>query len=325
MPPAGEAYYRGYEQYHPLHNLAAPTITPPPSAPPSNAGTEPSPYSNSIYKFFGENVIRPSFGDDFLANGSDLAVYGTYWATGMAGGLLAYFGGAAIISTSTIYGAAGNGALWGGIEYLTIGGIMEIGSGGLVPDMTLEGLASSVAFGGIIGGGGKYLIDPIMGLAGNIVRKVDDAVEAVDEILDSTRRVSGQTGFKDSARLNRSELTKLKLKAKELGVTFVKNADDYMHKIGLGDNVRGAFDFETGAIYLRKGATAYEAFHEMAHAQQWASIGREAYIGLGKYARESHVFQEIWKNRSQFSKAELQHAIDYMRDIRELFQLGRID
>ncbi len=52
--------------------------------------------------------------------------------------------------------------MWGGAEYAALGGILEAGSGGLAPDMPLEGLATSVAFGGVFSGAG-FLDDAVNG------------------------------------------------------------------------------------------------------------------------------------------------------------------
>ncbi len=133
------------------------------------------------------------------------------------------------------------------------------------------------------------------------------------------RPVSGKTGLFGSVRLTRRELSSIKSEMAELGVGVTKNADRYLDRLGkqTGRHIQAGFDRETGTIFLRKGAAQFEAFHEMAHARHWKQLGPEAYEGIGKYARESHVFNQIWKNRTQFSKPELQDAINYMRRLKQ--------
>ena len=133
------------------------------------------------------------------------------------------------------------------------------------------------------------------------------------------RPVSGQTGLFGSARLTRRELSLFKSEMAGLDVGFTKNADRYLNNLGrqTGKHIQAGFDGNTGTVFLRKGATNFEAFHEMSHARQWAQLGTEAYKGIGKYARETHVFNQIWKNRTQFSKPELSEAINYMRRLRQ--------
>ena len=80
-----------------------------------------------------------------------------------------------------------------------------------------------------------------------------------------------------------------------------------------------------GTLYLRQGVTDYEAFHEVTHARQWAALGKDKYLAQGKYAREKHVFDEIMKNESRFTKDEIKHAKDYIADLKAKFDAHLID
>lgn len=124
---------------------------------------------------------------------------------------------------------------------------------------------------------------------------------------------SGKTGFKESPRMNRSELQEYKKGMNEQGVDVVVDKNGI-----LPDNTRAAFDPETGTVYLRKGATHYEAFHEAQHANQWKQLGKEAYLKQSRLQREQYVYDQVMKNKDQFSQAELDHARDYMNDVRRL-------
>ena len=79
------------------------------------------------------------------------------------------------------------------------------------------------------------------------------------------------------------------------------------------------FDPETGTIYLRKGATDFDAFHEMTHAQQWKARGYKAYQAQGTLMKEFHVFatilDEAKRNPTRFSQEDLDKALRYMKDL----------
>jgi Metallopeptidase toxin 4/MafB19-like deaminase len=122
----------------------------------------------------------------------------------------------------------------------------------------------------------------------------------------------GSTGFKESPRMSRSEVQAYKKAMNEQGINVE------VDKAGrLPENTRAAFDNQTGTVYLRKGATQYEAFHEQQHAQQWKEMGKEAYNKQSRVQKEQHVYDQVMKNKDKFSQAELDHARDYMNDVRK--------
>lgn len=122
---------------------------------------------------------------------------------------------------------------------------------------------------------------------------------------------SGKTGFLESERMSRSELQEYKQGLNDQGVDF------QIDKKGvLPDNARAGFDPNNGKVYLRKGATNYEAFHEAQHAKQWGELGKDAYLKQSRAEREQYVYDQIMKNKGQFSDAELKHARDYINDVR---------
>jgi len=111
---------------------------------------------------------------------------------------------------------------------------------------------------------------------------------------------------------------------KNRGVEVKLNADQEID-IYVGKTMAGTFDYESGTIYLREGATDFEAFHESMHAQQWSNIGKDAYEKLGKFARENYVYEQIMANESRFSKAEIESAKKYIADLKKLYDNGLID
>ncbi|MET3981040.1 hypothetical protein ABIB62_003559 [Mucilaginibacter sp. UYP25] len=122
---------------------------------------------------------------------------------------------------------------------------------------------------------------------------------------------SGKTGFLESKRMSRSELTEYKEGLKDQGIGFEVDKNGH-----LPDNVRAGFDNQNGKVYLRKGATNYEAFHEAQHAKQWRELGKDAYMKQSRAEREQYVYDQIVKNKGQFSDAELNHARNYINSER---------
>lgn len=150
----------------------------------------------------------------------------------------------------------------------------------------------------------------------------DDA-RSLDQIIGDGRKVSGWTGFKNAARLSRSELLAVRNELNRIGVDLVRHADkilDRYRKLSRsGEGPAAAFlwggDLARPRVLLRNGATWYQAFHEMTHARQYAAIGVKAYEELGRFEREAHVFRVIWKNRRKFNRAEIEHALWYIREL----------
>jgi hypothetical protein len=124
---------------------------------------------------------------------------------------------------------------------------------------------------------------------------------------------SGKTGYLESPRMSRSEVQAYKKSMTDQGINVE------IDRTGrLPEESRAGFDNESGTIYLRKGATKYEAFHEQQHAQQWKQMGKEAYQKQSRVQREQYVYDQIMKNKDQFSKAELDHATNYINKVRSL-------
>lgn len=113
----------------------------------------------------------------------------------------------------------------------------------------------------------------------------------------------------------------------DIGVTLIRAADAQLDKVGQSwsATIRASFNWETGELFLRRGATRFELFHEMAHAKQWAEIEKTAYKELGKFARERHVFNEIRKHRSLFTALELSEATRQILRYRAMKRAGVID
>jgi hypothetical protein len=78
-------------------------------------------------------------------------------------------------------------------------------------------------------------------------------------------------------------------------------------------------------VVLRRHATEIEAFHELSHARQYNALGAGGYRKLGTYAREKHVFSEIWKNRDRYNSEDVPASLRYLKRLRTDFNNGLID
>ncbi|WP_339748326.1 hypothetical protein, partial [uncultured Rubinisphaera sp.] len=126
------------------------------------------------------------------------------------------------------------------------GGILELGSGGLAPDMTLEGLATSVAFGGLFSGAG-FLVMPMRGVADDVTRFVDDAT----------------TGRQSSSWLNFwGDLGGETIPIRNVGDNYTGNLE-WLNKLGLrqGYSTHIINDDIGGSWFAKMDTQAHEGFH----------------------------------------------------------------
>jgi hypothetical protein len=84
---------------------------------------------------------------------------------------------------------------------------------------------------------------------------------------------------------------------------------------------KAGFNPFNGNIYVQKGLTEYEIFHEFKHLEEFVKIGKDEYIkGMFKisgdyeldyirtYKREKYVFDEVMKNKNRFNAEQLKNA-----------------
>lgn len=131
--------------------------------------------------------------------------------------------------------------------------------------------------------------------------------------------VSGR-GFKGGRTLRRKEIKEWMNKVTKMSngrssiIIIPKN-----HKSLMGN--RAAFNPFNGNIYVQKGMTEYEIFHESRHLEEFLKVGKDAYIQgmqivggspadnlIRTYKREKYVLDEIMKNSKMFNAEELKHA-----------------
>lgn len=130
------------------------------------------------------------------------------------------------------------------------------------------------------------------------------------------------------------KLSKKEIKAYIKKIDVISNGNSELIILPKGDrlfvenNAVASFNAANGKLYVQKGVTDYELFHEFKHFEEFKKIGKDEYmkgiIGLGgdptdalirKYKREKYVFDEIMKNKTRFNEKEIEHANWYINNI----------
>ena len=136
-----------------------------------------------------------------------------------------------------------------------------------------------------------------------------------------------KTGYLGAKKLNRKEIKEYIKKIDEISegksrlILLPKG-----HKLLQGN--KAGFNPFNGNLYLQKGLTDYEVFHEFKHFEEYRILGKDEYtkgmkaIGgnptenlIRTYKREKYVFDEIMKNKTRFSEAQLKDAQRYINEI----------
>ncbi|MBO0932106.1 zincin-like metallopeptidase toxin domain-containing protein [Fibrella aquatilis] len=134
----------------------------------------------------------------------------------------------------------------------------------------------------------------------------------------------GSTGFLGSPRLNRRQLQAFKKQAKALGAELEVVRDKAMLRMMDAANAQAGFQAHINKLFVRKGATAYEVTHELTHAKHCAELGKDAYGKLNRLEKETHVFEQLMKHKEKLTKREIEHATDYINDIRSKLGLEQV-
>ncbi len=98
------------------------------------------------------------------------------------------------------------------------------------------------------------------------------------------------------------------------GILF-ENPRDFFHFIRK-EGYAGGFHAKSKQLFLTENPTEYLAFHERAHVKHYLEIGDE-YHTLATWKKETYVFNEIWKNKHSWTEKELEHALNYVNEIRK--------
>ncbi|MNQ09857.1 hypothetical protein D3C85_226800 [compost metagenome] len=164
---------------------------------------------------------------------------------------------------------------------------------------------------------------------GKDVSKMSD--KEYEDLFDYLTKWDG----KDVSR--RGYLGARKLSKKELNVYIRKinemsNGKSEVVILPVGDKFlkgnKAAFHPFSGTLYVQKGVTEFEIFHEFKHFEEFKKIGRDEYLkgavdisgdyvldAIRTYKREKYVFDEIMKNKSKFNNAQIARAQEYMEEV----------
>jgi RHS repeat-associated protein len=176
------------------------------------------------------------------------------------------------------------------------------------------------AFGAIGAAAGELIPAGISKLRGNSSSEIKSVATDFIESNPWSEKNRAGIGRLGGDRVSRREFDELGEYLKENGIALNRKGNKAIKQLGGGNN-RGAFHIDENgnpSVILTKGATKFELFHELQHAQQFIGLNNNftAYRALGTYNREAYVFNEIWKNRKQFNKQEIEDAIRYIRKLR---------
>lgn len=89
----------------------------------------------------------------------------------------------------------------------------------------------------------------------------------------------------------------------------------------LPNNAAGGFNFETKEIVLRGKPSYLSLQHESYHAKQYLNLGKEKYLEQTVLEREEHVYNQIIKNKDNFTEKEIYEAQRYIFSLREGYWL----
>ncbi|MBO0938908.1 hypothetical protein J2I47_20310 [Fibrella sp. HMF5335] len=134
----------------------------------------------------------------------------------------------------------------------------------------------------------------------------------------------GSTGFLGSPRLSRRQLLAFKKQAKALGAELEVVKDKAMLRMMDAASAQAGFQAHINRLFVRKGATVYEVTYELTHAKHCAELGKDAYGKLSRLEKETHVFEQLMKQKDKLTKRELEHATDYINDIRSKLGLEQV-
>jgi len=149
-------------------------------------------------------------------------------------------------------------------------------------------------------------------------------------------QVSGK-GYLGAKKLSRKEISEY---IKKINVISEGESELIILPKGhkLLDGNKAGFNPFNGNIYVEKGMTEYEIFHEFKHLEEYIKLGKDSYIKgmrsvsgsleqdlIRTYKREKYVFDEIIKNKANFNKDQLEDAQNYMNSVIERCTNSGID
>ncbi|MFW0739647.1 zincin-like metallopeptidase toxin domain-containing protein [Flavobacterium sp. T12S277] len=139
-----------------------------------------------------------------------------------------------------------------------------------------------------------------------------------------------KVGLFGAKKLNRREIAEYKAKINVIseGKAKLVIVSDSHKSIKKGK--QAGFNAYSSTIYVKRGFTEFEIFHEYKHLEECIKIGKYEYLKGAKdisgdltldlirtYKREKYVFDEIMKNKTKFNEAQINDAKSYINNIIE--------
>jgi hypothetical protein len=132
----------------------------------------------------------------------------------------------------------------------------------------------------------------------------------------------GGKGFLGGKKLGRAEIKQWISKIDEIsnGKAVLKIIDESSDTLKGG---QAGFNPFTMEIFVKKGVTEYEIFHEFKHLEEFMKLGEKEYIKgwkfvggtpeqhlIRQYQREMYVYNQVMKEAKKFNKEQLKHAYE---------------
>lgn len=148
-----------------------------------------------------------------------------------------------------------------------------------------------------------------------------------DYLADWKGKAVSRTGYLGGKKLSKKEINVYIRKVNEISngkskIIILPVRDKFLQ------GNRAAFHAFSGNLYVQKGLTEFEIFHEFKHFEEFKKIGKDEYLkgalditgdykldAIRTYKREKYVFDEIMKNRDKFNNAQIKRAQDYMDEV----------
>lgn len=156
----------------------------------------------------------------------------------------------------------------------------------------------------------KYKINivNINDLEANINKKSLDFKEWADCSISGDYQFTS-TGLR-IAKIKDLKKIKSNLKTKNIKLIIDKKGNI------LPNYAAGGFDYIKGEIVLRDNPSFLSLQHESYHAEQYSTLGKEKYLQQTVLEREEYVYNQIIKNKENFTSNEILEAQRYIYKLR---------
>ncbi|WP_226001496.1 zincin-like metallopeptidase toxin domain-containing protein [Paenibacillus sp. BJ-4] len=227
------------------------------------------------------------------------------------------------------------------INFATFG-ITEAIRGAVTPEDPLspDHLSNIISVAGFLEGVGSFL-KPKTILNSPVKEPVHPGPKIINEKTESpqlsTPKPNKDTRIEGTGDLDYKEWSdmpisgEVRLNAKGMRLLSIKEQKQYIRKMKdlygievqidrngkiLSPTQAGGFHPEDYYIVLQGNPSILAAEHEAYHVAQWNKLGKEKYLEQSTLQREEHVYNEIMKNKSRYSDAEILEAQKYIYYVR---------